>query len=89
MSDKTKIVLTVEGKELVFHPNKTAYNKLLNEMTLDNKVAPINAYLHRIIASESKAALTEVLTNYVGAEMQISEAINDRYVPKLDIQLKN
>lgn len=89
MSDKVKIVLTVEGKELVFHPNKTAYNKLLNEMTMDNKVAPVNAYLHRIIAPESKAALSEILTEHVGAEMQISEVINDRYVPKLDIELKN
>ena len=42
-----KINLVVCGKEIVFAPNQTAYNKFINEMAMDNKVAPAHGYLMR------------------------------------------
>ncbi|WP_218969649.1 putative phage tail assembly chaperone, partial [Enterobacter hormaechei] len=52
-----KINLVVCGKEIVFAPNQTAYNKFINEMAMDNKVAPAHNYLTRIVEPESKDAL--------------------------------
>ncbi len=56
-----KITLVVTGKEIVFAPNQTAYNKFINEMAMDNKVAPAHNYLTRIVEPESKDALAELL----------------------------
>ena len=42
-----KIELMIGGVELVFTPNTTAYNKFINEMSMDNKVAPAVNYLNR------------------------------------------
>jgi hypothetical protein len=55
MSEKIK--LAVAGIELVFAPNVTAYNKFINDMSMDNKVAPAVGYLNRIVEAESKEAL--------------------------------
>ncbi|EEI2939590.1 hypothetical protein G3O87_005046, partial [Salmonella enterica] len=48
MSKPKKIAMTVAGVNLSFEPNKTAFNNLLNEMTMTNKVAPMVTYLGRI-----------------------------------------
>lgn len=56
-----QIKLSVCGADIVFEPNQTAYNKLINEMAMDNKVAPANNYLMRIVTPETKEALVDVL----------------------------
>lgn len=88
MSKVTTIELTVSGKALTFEPNTTAYNKFINEMSMDNKLAPANNYLRRIIAADCKAALDEIL-EIPGAALQLAASVNDKYAPKLDIELKN
>lgn len=85
---KNTITLVVNGNELVFEPNMIAYNNMINDMSMDNKVTPIVTYLRRIITPECKEALSEVL-NIPGAAMQLAEKINSEYAPKLDIELKN
>jgi hypothetical protein len=50
--------MTVAGIALSFEPNKTAYNNLINEMTMTNKIAPMVTYLGRIVDAECKEALT-------------------------------
>ena len=88
MSKAVQIKMTVADAELVFEPNTTAFNKFINEMTMENKIAPANNYLRRIIAEESKDALDKLL-EVPGAALQIVEAVNTRYAPKLEIDLKN
>lgn len=88
MSKVTTIELTVGGTALTFEPNTTAYNKFINEMSMDNKLAPANNYLRRIISADSKAALDEIL-EIPGSALQLAAAVNDKYAPKLDIELKN
>ena len=88
-SDSKKIVLAVAGVSLSFEPNKTAYNNLINEMTMTNKVAPIVTYLGRIVDAESKEALNKLMEDYPGCEMQIVEKVNEIYSPKLEIEVKN
>ncbi|QHM72955.1 putative phage tail assembly chaperone [Mixta intestinalis] len=89
MSKNNKIAMTVAGVDLTFEPNKTAFNNLINEMTLTNKVAPMATYLGRIVAAESKEALNQLLDQYPGCEMQIVEKVNEIYSPKLEIEVKN
>jgi hypothetical protein len=69
--------MTVAGIALSFEPNKTAYNNLINEMTLTNKIAPMVTYLGRIVDAECKEALTKLMDDYPGCEMQIVEKVNE------------
>ncbi|CAI2469914.1 Protein of uncharacterised function (DUF2765) [Serratia ficaria] len=88
MSEQVKIILDVAGVELVFEPTTTAYNKMVNETGMDNKVAPATNYLRRIVAAESKDAL-ETFLKQPSAGMQIAAKVNERFTPELDIQVKN
>ncbi|ELJ5765625.1 MULTISPECIES: putative phage tail assembly chaperone [Enterobacter] len=83
-----KIELSVCGKTIVFAPNQTAYNKFINEMAMDNKVAPAHSYLMRIVEPESKDALTEILKR-PGAALQLTGKVNEIYAPELEIEVKN
>lgn len=83
-----KIELSVCGKAIVFAPNQTAYNKFINEMAMDNKVAPAHSYLMRIVEPESKDALTEILKR-PGAALQLTGKVNEIYAPELEIEVKN
>ncbi|HEQ1858130.1 putative phage tail assembly chaperone [Providencia sp. wls1914] len=87
MTKKT-ITLTINEKDISFEPNITAYNGMINDMSLDNKVAPITTYLKRIVTPESKEFLDELLA-IPSAAMQIVEQVNKEYAPKLDISVKN
>ncbi|WP_449549589.1 putative phage tail assembly chaperone [Lelliottia nimipressuralis] len=83
-----KIKFVVCGKEIVFSPNQTAYNKFINEMAMDNKVAPAHNYLNRIVEPESKEALAELLKR-PGAALQLAGKVNEIYAPELEIEVKN
>ena len=87
MTKKT-ITLTINDKDISFEPNITAYNGMINDMSLDNKVAPITTYLKRIVTPESKEFLDELLA-IPSAAMQIVEQVNKEYAPKLEISVKN
>ncbi|HFG6191369.1 TPA: putative phage tail assembly chaperone, partial [Salmonella enterica subsp. enterica serovar Mbandaka] len=76
-----KIKLCVCGTDIIFEPNQTAYNKFINEMAMDNKVAPAHNYLMRIVATESKEALAEILKR-PGAALQLVSKVNDIYAPE-------
>lgn len=82
------ITLDIAGKVISFEPNMTAYNGFINEMAMDNKVAPAHNYLSRIVVKEYKEELDELL-NLPGAALQIATSVNDKYAPKLDIIVKN
>lgn len=82
------ITLTIAGSEIRFEPNMIAYNGFINEMAMDNKVAPAHTYLNRIVVKEDKEALGELLER-PGAALQIATTVNDQYAPKLDISVKN
>ena len=84
----SKITMAVNGTALTFEPNATAYNKFINEMAMDNKVAPANNYLMRIVTPETKEALIDVLKR-PGAALQLVSKVNDIYAPELEIEVKN
>lgn len=82
------ITLEVAGKELKFAPTMVAYNSLLNGMLPNDKVAPTHNYLKKIVCQESKDDLDELL-KMPGAAMQLAAAINSKFVPALEITVKN
>ncbi|EMD0829335.1 putative phage tail assembly chaperone [Morganella morganii] len=89
MSKKASVItLNIAGNDIRFEPNMIAYNGFINEMAMDNKVAPAHTYLNRIVAKEDKEALGELL-ELPGAALQIATTVNDQYAPKLDISVKN
>ncbi|BEA72136.1 hypothetical protein D9F79_08980 [Escherichia coli] len=85
---ENQIKLTVGGVDITFEPNQTAYNKFINEMAMDNKVAPAHNYLTRIVAAETKDALAEILKR-PGAALQLAGKVNEIYAPELEIEVKN
>ncbi|CDG88159.1 putative phage tail assembly chaperone [Xenorhabdus bovienii] len=89
MSKENNMITLIIGEtEINFEPNMVAYNSMINDMAMDNKIVPIVSYLRRIVQPESKAALDELLL-IPGAAMQMVEKVNSEYAPKLDIEIKN
>ncbi|CCW29814.1 putative phage gene [Xenorhabdus nematophila F1] len=89
MNKENKMITLIIGEnEINFEPNMVAYNSMINDMAMDNKIVPIVTYLRRIVQPTSKAALDEFL-QIPGAAMQIVEKVNAEYAPKLDIEIKN
>ncbi|SFR13667.1 MULTISPECIES: putative phage tail assembly chaperone [unclassified Enterobacter] len=82
------IKLVIAGVAVNFEPNQTAYNKFINELSTDNKVAPAVNYLNRIVAADSKEALADIIKR-PGAALQLAGKINDIYAPELEIEVKN
>lgn len=85
---KQTITLTVNGADLVFEPTTQAYNKYINELSMDDKVAPAHNYLNRIVAADSKDALAKVLA-LTGAGLKLAAKVNEAFVPELEISIKN
>ena len=90
MADKKSNVIKLDvcGVELTFEPNRTAYNSLVNEMSMTNKIAPTVTYLGRIVNAASKDALNELIEKHPGIELQLSEAVNKIYSPEVAITVK-
>lgn len=87
MTKKT-INITVNGNELRFEPTLEAFNKLTNETTPFDKVAPTTNYLRRVVVKEDKKALDEAL-KIPGAVMQLAGAVNSEFQGELEIEVKN
>ncbi|HCM1923109.1 TPA: putative phage tail assembly chaperone [Salmonella enterica subsp. salamae serovar 16:m,t:e,n,x] len=81
------ITLTIGGVDIVFEPNEVAYNSYINEMAMDNKIAPSIEYVRAIVSRDSKDALAAILKK-PGAAIQIAAAVNKQYAPELDIVVK-
>ncbi|NIC26520.1 putative phage tail assembly chaperone [Serratia plymuthica] len=88
MSDKVKIEIKVNGLDLVFEPNVTAYNKFINEMSTDNKVAPATNFLRRIAHPDSKVELDKILALPGGAVKLVGKVV-EIYSPELEFEVKN
>ena len=86
--EKHLIEFTIAGQAVSFEPNIAAYNKMINEMAMDNKVAPAHSYLMRIVTPETKEALAVILKR-PGAALQITTKVNEQFAPELEIISKN
>lgn len=85
---KQTITLIVSGAELAFEPTTQAYNKYINELTMDDKVAPAHNYLNRIVATDGKDALGKLLA-MPGVGLKLAAKVNEAFIPELEISVKN
>ncbi|MDS1455905.1 MULTISPECIES: putative phage tail assembly chaperone [Enterobacteriaceae] len=83
----TIITLTVAGEDIRFAPTEAVYNKFVNEITMDNKVAPAKNYLMRCVHPEDKEKL-EKLIHRPGAALQMAAKLNEDFAVNLDITVK-
>ncbi|HAF4685250.1 TPA: hypothetical protein G8N23_002890 [Salmonella enterica] len=83
----TTLTLTVAGEDIRFTPTEAIYNKFVNEMAMDNKVAPTKNYLMRCVHPEDKEKL-EKLIHRPGAALQIAAKLNEDFAVDLDITVK-
>ncbi|EBQ9779256.1 putative phage tail assembly chaperone [Salmonella enterica subsp. enterica serovar Madelia] len=83
----TTLTLTVAGEDIRFTPTEAIYNKFVNEMAMDNKVAPAKNYLMRCVHPEDKEKL-EKLIHRPGAALQIAAKLNEEFAVDLDITVK-
>lgn len=86
--NETVITLVVCNTELKFKPDTPAYNKYINELMPDNKVAPSHNYLRRIVDADCKEALDKLLMR-PGVALQLAAKVNEQFVPELEIEVKN
>lgn len=84
-----KITLTINGTDITFEPTKLAYNSYINDITMNDKIAPATNFLRRTVIAEDKEKLNEILENHIGAALQIIEKVIKQYAPDLEIEVKN
>ncbi|ECL8477512.1 hypothetical protein FTZ03_10810 [Salmonella enterica] len=85
--DNSTITLTIAGTDIRFIPTEAIYNKFVNEMTMDNKVAPAKNYLTRCVHPEDRESLSKVIDR-PGAALQIAAKLNENFAIDLDITVK-
>lgn len=84
-----KITLTINGIDITFEPTKLAYNSYINDITMNDKIAPATNFLRRTVIADDKEKLNEILENHVGAALQIIEKVVKQFAPDLEIEIKN
>ena len=84
-----KITLTINGIDITFEPTKLAYNSYINDITMNDKIAPATSFLRRTVVADDKDKLNEILEKHVGAALQIIEKVVKQFAPDLEIEIKN
>ena len=82
------IDVTVDEKLLNFTISREDYNRYINAVMPNNKVAPANNFCVATVNDESKSELKEILSNNPGSEVQIAAAVLEEYMPDLEITAK-
>lgn len=78
------ITVTVNETELHFTVTLADYNKYLNELTPNNKVAPARNFLMRTVDAQCKEALREMV-DLPGVGVQVAAALIEEYMPDVNI----
>ena len=87
MAFEQKIELDVNGVDLAFNVNVTAYNKYQNSTTMVNKIQPATNFLMSVVEDSDKKALKEMLLQPAAA-LFIVGAIVEEYQPEFNITVK-
>lgn len=84
---KQRISFTVNGVDMDFDVTLEAYSKYINEITMNNKLAPAKNFLNRTVAEESKASLRDII-NKPGVPLQLASAVLEEYLPEVELVIK-
>lgn len=82
------IDLTVGDCALSFCVHRDAYNKYINSVTPNSKVAPSHNFLVATVEPSDKETLLDILKENVGSEVHLSTALLEMYIPDLEIVAK-
>ncbi|NIB44772.1 hypothetical protein HBA55_34650 [Pseudomaricurvus alkylphenolicus] len=93
MAAKTKaneqaIVVTILDQDYTFRVSRQDYNKYINTMLPNNKVAPSHNLVVNTVIDENRDAVITILEENPGAEMEIATSIVTEYSPDLGIVAK-
>ncbi len=87
MAFEKKIKLDVQGAEMVFNANVTAYNKFINDSTPKDKIKPAFNFLTTIVDPSSRTAVIDFMKK-PGATMFLVGAVVEEYQEDFDITVK-
>lgn len=82
------LTVTVGATDIEFDIGRDDYNKYINSVTQNNKIAPSHNFLMSTVNEKQKAALREILEQTPGSEVQLAGAILEEYTPDLGIVVK-
>ena len=82
------LVADIAGTDFSFTVKRDDYNKYINSVTQNNKVAPSHNFLMTTVDEKQKASLKQLLASTPGAEVQIASAVLEEYTPDLAIVVK-
>lgn len=82
------LTATVGATDIEFDIGRDDYNKYINSVTQNNKIAPSHNFLMSTVNEKQKAALREILEQTPGSEVQLAGAILEEYTPDLGIVVK-
>lgn len=84
-----EITLTVAGNDLTFNVTTLAYNNYINDLTMQNKVAPATQFLNRTVSKGHAELLKNILEQHPGAALQVAGKLIADFAPDLEIEIKN
>ena len=79
-----KVALKINGKNLIFEIDGPTYEKSINEMTPNNRTAPMKNFLMRTVTQECKEDLKLFLKHPAAAQL-IYPQVMEQYIPDLEI----
>lgn len=87
---KNQQTMTVNicGEDISFCIGRDDYNKYINSITQNNKVAPSHNFLMQTVDAHSQETLLKILADNPGAEVQLAGEILEAYTPDLGIVVK-
>ncbi|MDY0204644.1 MAG: putative phage tail assembly chaperone [Desulfovibrio desulfuricans] len=81
---KKTITLNVNGKPLHFDMTPEIYNKYINELTANKKVAPTQNMLMRAVHDDDKEALKDFVA-MPGVIFDIASMLVEEYAPEISV----
>lgn len=83
-----RLDVEVNDSTVSFNVGRDDYNKYINSVTQNNKVAPSHNFLMQTVDGQHKETLKEILADSPGSEVQLAGAILEQYTPDLGIVVK-
>lgn len=89
MSKNEQIIeMTAGDVDLTFIVNRDSYNKYINSVTPQSKVAPSHNFLMNTVHEDSRPALRKFLEDTPGGEIQLAGFVLEQYTPDLNLVVK-
>ncbi|USD19765.1 putative phage tail assembly chaperone [Microbulbifer variabilis] len=87
-SNTQTIKLIIAGEEFSFLVTRADYNKYVNSLVPNSKVAPSHNFLVATVSDEGKTSLLNILSSSPGSEIAITGEVLAEYMPDLAITVK-